>query len=82
MQDKKDKWLKSQCNQNDYELKRGVHINRAYNTIKAITNPTNRKLSNIEDANGISLEDDNAKLVRWTEYCIYLYNYPIKTDRA
>ena len=55
---------------------------RAYTTIKAITNPTNRKKSNIEDANGIPLEDDNAKLDRWTEYCKDLYNYPIKTDRA
>ena len=82
LKDKKDEWLKSQCNQIDYELKRGVHSNRTYNTIKAITNPTNRKISNIEDANGISLEDDNAKLDRWTEYCKDLYNYPIKTDRA
>ena len=81
MKDKKDEWLKSQCNQIDYELKRGVHSKRTYNTIKAITNPTNRKISNIEDANGI-LEDDTAKLDRWTEYCKYLYNYPIKTDRA
>ena len=82
MKDKKDEWLKSQYNQIDYELKRGVHSKRAYNTIKAITNPTNRKISNIEDANGILVEDDTAKLDRWTEYCKDLYNHPIKTDRA
>ena len=39
-------------------------------------------MSNIEDANGILLEDDTAKFDRWIEYCKYLYNYPIKTDRA
>ena len=82
MKDKKYEWLKSQCNQIDYELKRGVHSKRAYNTIKVITNQTNRKISNIEDANGILVEDDTAKLDRWTEYCKDLYNYPIKTDRA
>ena len=65
--DKKDEWLKSQSNQIDYELKRGVHNKRAYNTIKAITNPTNRKISNIEDANCIPLEDDTSTLDRWTE---------------
>ena len=45
MKDKKYEWLKSQCNPNqiDYELKRGIHSKRAYNTIKAIINPTNRK---------------------------------------
>ena len=71
--------MKSQCNTIGYELKRGVHSKRACNTIKAITNSTNRKISNIEDANGIyiPLEKD-----RWTEYCKDLYNYPIKTDRA
>ena len=47
MKDKIDEWLKSQCNQIDYVLKRGVHSKIAYNTIKAITNPTNRKISNI-----------------------------------
>ena len=47
MKDKKDEWLKSQCNQINYELKRGFHSKRAYNTIKEITNPTNRKISNI-----------------------------------
>ena len=47
MQDKKDEWLKSQCNQIDYELKICVHSKRAYNTIKAITNTKNRKMSNI-----------------------------------
>ena len=82
MKDKKDEWLKSHCNQIDYELKRGVHSKRAYNTIKEITNPTNRKISNIEDSNGIILEDDTEKLDRWTEYCKDLYNYPIKTDRS
>ena len=30
MTDKKDEWLKSQCNQIDYELKRDVHSKRAY----------------------------------------------------
>ena len=60
MKDKKYEWLKSQCNQSDYELKRGIISKRAYNTIKAITNPTHRKISNIEDANGILLEDDTA----------------------
>ena len=44
MKYKKDEWLKSQCNQIDYELKRCVHSKRAYNTIKAIINPTNRKI--------------------------------------
>ena len=66
MKDKKYEWLKSQCNQIDYELKRGFHNKRAYNTIKAITNPTNIKISNIEDANGLPLEDDTAKLDIWT----------------
>ena len=65
MKYKKDEWLKSQCNHIDYELKIGVHGKRAYNTIKAITNPTNRYISNIEDANGIPLEDDTAKLQRF-----------------
>ena len=32
MKDKKDEWLKSQCNQIDYELKRD-NSKRAYNTI-------------------------------------------------
>ena len=82
MTDKTYEWLKSQCIQIDYELKRDVHSKRVYNIIKAITNPTNRKISNIEDAIGIPLEDDTAKLDRWTEYCKDLYNYPIKTDRA
>ena len=36
MNDKKDEWLKSQYNQIDYELKRGVHSKREYNTINAI----------------------------------------------
>ena len=78
MKDKKNEWLKSQCNQIDYELKRDVHSKRAYNTIKAITNPTNRKISNFEDANDILLEDDTAKLDRLTDYCKDLYNYPKK----
>ena len=53
MKDKKDEWLKSKCNQIYYELKICVHSKIAYITIKAITNPTNRKMSNIENANGI-----------------------------
>ena len=72
MKDKKDEWLKSQCNQIDYELKRGVYSKIAYNTIKAINNQTNRKISNIEYANGIPLENDNSTLDRWTDLCNYL----------
>ena len=39
-------------------------------------------MSNIEDANGVPIEDDSARLERWTEYCRDLYNYPIKTDQS
>ena len=49
---------------NKYFVFKNVHSKRAYNTIKAITNPTNRKISNI----------DIAKLDRRTEYYKYLYN--------
>ena len=82
MKEKKEDWLKSQCNSIDHDLKRGVHSKRAYNTIKAITNSIDRKMSNIEDANGVPIEDDSARLERWTEYCRDLYNYPIKTDQS
>ena len=39
-------------------------------------------MSNIENANGVSTEDDSGRLERWTEYCKDLYNYSIKTDHA
>ena len=71
-----------QCNSIYYDLKRGVHSKRAYNTIKVFTNSINRKLSNIDDANCVPIEDDSARLERWTEYCNDLYNYPIQTDQA
>ena len=80
MKEKKEDWLKSQCNSIYYDLKRGVHRKRAYKTIKVINNSINRKMSNIEDTNGVPIEDDSARLERWTEYCKDLYNYPIKTD--
>ena len=40
-------------------------------------------MSNIEDANGLQIEDDSARLKRWTEYCkdLYNYSYSIKTDQ-
>ena len=82
MKEKKEYWLKSRCNSIDYDLKRGVHSKRTYNTIKVITNSINRTISNIEDANGVPIEDDSARLERWTEYCDDLYNYPIKTNHT
>ena len=39
-------------------------------------------MSNIDDANGLTIEYDSARLERWTEYCKDLYNYPIKTYQA
>ena len=37
-------------------------------------------MSNIEDSNGVPIEDDSTRLERWMEYCRDLYNFPIKTD--
>ena len=68
MKEKKEDWLKSQCNSIDYDLKRGVHRKRTYNTIKVITNSLNRNI-NIDDANGVPIEDDSVRLERLTEYC-------------
>ena len=56
MKEKKEDWLKSQCNSINYDLKRCVHSKRAYNTIKVITNSINMKMSNIDDANGVPIE--------------------------
>ena len=39
-------------------------------------------MSNIDDANGVPIEDDSARLERWIAYCMDLYNYPIKTNKA
>ena len=71
MKEKKEDCIKYQCNSLDYDLK------RVYNTIKVITNSIHRKMSNIDDANGVTIEYYSARLERWTEYCKDLYNYPI-----
>ena len=63
----KEVWLECQCNQIDYDLRKGVNSKKVYNMLKLITNTHSSQIISIiiiiiKGKTGTPLADDNAKM--------------------
>ena len=76
----KDKWIQTQCKLIDEYMKYGRFSKIAYETLRTLTKTAHRQSSIIEDKQGKPLEEEQAIVNRWTEYCQELYNHPINPD--
>ncbi|PIK45030.1 hypothetical protein BSL78_18122 [Apostichopus japonicus] len=81
MKSAKEGWIEKRCNAIEREMKTG-NSKHAYNSLKALTKPTQPRAAIIEDRYGNLLTDNNDVLKRWTEYCNDLYNYELNPDIA
>ena len=79
----KDNWIQTQCKLIDEDMKYGRFSKRAHETLRNSNNSyktAHRQSSIIEDKQGKPLEEEQAIVNRWTEYCQELYNHPLNPD--
>ena len=79
MKEATENWITDQCKEIDSEIRTG-NSKAAFDTLKSVTGAQQTKTKLIENTNSKLLAEEKAIHKRWTEYCMGLYNYKIKTD--
>ena len=75
----REEWMNKECEKIENSLNNN-NSKKAFEIVQKLTKKSEKRMSVIEDKNGVLLTKPEEVCKRWYEYCQELYNYEINTD--